>query len=84
MVRVTLTRQAALELDRLPLTIQARMRDLFERLERWPEVSGVRPLRSGFSGYYRVRTGDYRVLFRVTSEALIVAKIGHSDRFYED
>lgn len=84
MPRVTLTPAAARELDGLPLTIRARMIVLFERLERWPEVSGVRPLRGARAGSYRMRTGDYRLLFEVQGDDILVAKLGHRDRFYEE
>jgi mRNA interferase RelE/StbE len=84
MVRVTLTPDAAAELDRVPLTIRARMIRIFERLERWPDVSGAKPLRGDLAGVYRIRTGDYRVLFRVGQDALVVERVGHRAGFYGD
>ena len=83
MADVRLTEQAAAELDELPLTIHARMLVLFERLENWPEVSGARPLRGELAGQYRLRTGDYRLRFRVSGETVIVEQIAHRDGFYE-
>jgi len=84
MPRVTLTPRAARELDGLPLTMRARMIALFERLESWPEVSGAKPLRGSRAGSYRMRTGDYRLLFEVQGDDILVEKLGHRDRFYED
>ena len=57
-----------------------------ERLSRWPVVSGVKPLRHGLAGQYRVRTGDYRVQFRVDGGggAVVIVKIGHRDGFYDE
>lgn len=83
MADVRLTEQAATELDELPLVIHARMMKLLQRLENWPEVSGVRPLRGNLAGHYRVRTGDYRLQFYVEGETVIVEHIGHRDGFYE-
>lgn len=57
---------------------------MVQRLERWPVVSGAKPLRSALGGYYRMRTGDYRMLFRIHGESLVVEKVGHRDGFYED
>lgn len=82
--RVSITPRAARELDELPLTIRGRVLAVFERLERWPEVSGARPLRGELAGLHRVRTGDYRVLFRVRGSEVIVERVGHRERFYED
>jgi mRNA-degrading endonuclease RelE of RelBE toxin-antitoxin system len=55
-----------------------------ERLENWPAVSGAKPLRGALAGYYRLRTGDYRLQFHVAGETVLVEKIGHRDGFYED
>jgi mRNA-degrading endonuclease RelE of RelBE toxin-antitoxin system len=81
---VTIAKSAAGQFDRLPLVIQARMLRLFERLERWPEVSGVKRLTGNLAGRYRMRTGDYRLQFRVERNRIIVEKVGHRDGFYED
>jgi len=70
-------------LEALPRPIQARVILLFQRLERWPEVSGVRALGRQLEGHFRARTGDYRVQFQVTGDRLIVEKIGHRDGFDE-
>jgi mRNA interferase RelE/StbE len=84
MARVTLTPAAARELDRLPLAIRARVAKVFERLERWPAVSGAKPMRRDLAGYHRIRTGDYRILFRVRGAAIVVERIGHREGFYDE
>ena len=83
MAKLTLTREAAEGLDDLPLVIHSRVLSLLERLEKWPAVSGAKPLTGPLAGRYRLRTGDYRLQFRVEGQAVIVEKIGHRDRFYE-
>jgi mRNA-degrading endonuclease RelE of RelBE toxin-antitoxin system len=84
MATVELRTEAARQFDRLPRMIRARVRRLRERLERWPEVSGAKPLSGELAGSYRLRTGDYRLRFRVQGETIIVDKIGHRSEFYED
>jgi len=59
------------------------MYDLLERLEKWPNVSGAKPLRGNLAGRYRLRTGDFRMQFRVVDNVVIIEHIGHRDRFYE-
>ena len=83
MAKVTLARKAAEGLEDLPLVIHARVLSLLERLMKWPALSGAKPLTGPLAGRYRLRTGDYRVQFRVEGQAVIVEKIGHRDRFYE-
>jgi mRNA interferase RelE/StbE len=83
MAKVTLAREAAEGLEDLPLVIHARVLTLLERLAAWPAVSGAKPLTGPLAGRYRLRTGDYRLQFRVEGQTVIVEKIGHRSRFYE-
>jgi len=83
-VKVWLTPQAAGDLEGLPEVIQVRVQGILERLRRWPQVSGAKPLRGRLAGRYRVRTGDYRVQFRLDGGNVLVERIGHRDGFYED
>jgi mRNA-degrading endonuclease RelE of RelBE toxin-antitoxin system len=66
MATVVLTPGAVRDIAGLPSPIVARIKDeLIPRLRQWPSVSGVKRLRGPLAGYYRLRTGDYRVQFRV-------------------
>ena len=84
MAAVVLTPDAVEALESLDNPIHARVLKLLVRLERWPNVSGAKRLLSELTGYYRLRTGDYRVQFRVEGKQVIVGKIGHRDQFYDD
>ncbi len=83
MAAVVTTTEALEQLDRLPLEIVARVGKLYERLERWPQVSGAKPLTGRLAGHWRLRTGDYRLQFRVERQTVVVEKIGHRAKFYE-
>ena len=84
MMRVVVLPEAAAQFEALPRPIQARIVRLFDRLRQWPDVSGAKPLRGSLQGRYRLRTGDYRLQFRVESALVRIEKIGHRDRFYEE
>lgn len=75
--------------------ITARLWRLIDRLRNWPAVSGAKALSGKLAGKYRLRTGDYRLQFRVESirtEAngkspryiVTVERAGHRDGFYEN
>lgn len=53
-------------------------------IEKLPNASGVKPLAGNLAGWYRARTGDYRIRFRVQGEKVIVGKIGHRKDVYDD
>lgn len=82
MATVKLTPEATCGLDELCNPIHGRVLKLLVKLERWPNVSGAKPLRGELAGCYRLRTGDYRIQFRVVGGVVIVEKIGHRDGFY--
>jgi mRNA-degrading endonuclease RelE of RelBE toxin-antitoxin system len=65
MADVVLTPEAVRDIRGLPSPIVARMEKLIARLRQWPHVSGVKSLRGSLAGRHRLRTGDYRLQFRV-------------------
>jgi mRNA-degrading endonuclease RelE of RelBE toxin-antitoxin system len=83
MAKVITGSEALKQLESLPPEIVARMVKLYERLEDWPRVSGAKPLSGSLAGRWRLRTGDYRLQFRIQGATVIVEKVGHRDRFYE-
>jgi mRNA interferase RelE/StbE len=86
MFKITVTPEAREQLLNLPIAIRARVACILERLEQWPAVSGAKPLRHGLKGNFRIRTGDYRVLFAVNPAASTISVWKISDRkdVYED
>jgi mRNA-degrading endonuclease RelE of RelBE toxin-antitoxin system len=83
-MEVVVTSTALAEFTQVPRPIQARVLQLVSRLDRWPNVSGAKPLSGKLAGHFRLRTGDYRVQFRSEQTLLIVERIGHRDGFYDD
>jgi mRNA-degrading endonuclease RelE of RelBE toxin-antitoxin system len=47
-------------------------------------LAGVKPLAGNLAGWYRIRTGDYRIRFYVQGDVIVVDQIGHRRDFYED
>ena len=84
MAQVELTPEAYRQFDSLPLKIRGRMQKVIGRLADWPAVSGAKPLSGDLAGWYRLRTGDYRLRFFVKGERVVVDKIGHRSTFYEN
>lgn len=84
MPNVMLETNAAKELGDLPKLIKSRMAELLARLSDWPKVSGAKALSGKLAGHYRLRTGDYRLQFRVEPGQVVVERIGHRDGFYDE
>lgn len=67
---VILKDSAERELDRLPSALHARIVQKLRSLESTPRPSGVKKLQ-GHQGY-RIRVGDYRILFEVDDRQRLV------------
>lgn len=59
--------------------VQRQIISRLEGLERDPRPSGVRKL-SGEENLYRIRMGNYRILYQVRDQVLIVLVVGVGDR----
>lgn len=85
MKRVTITPEALAELNLVPRVIRPRIENVIARLARWPDISGVKALRGNRTGEYRIRTGDYRVIFIIIlPDEVRIVKIGNRRDVYED
>jgi mRNA-degrading endonuclease RelE of RelBE toxin-antitoxin system len=83
MAEIVITDDAQRQAAKLPKAIRARLHRVVARLAAWPAVSGAKPLRGGMAGQYRLRSGDYRIQFRVAGDTVTITKIGHRDGFYD-
>ena len=70
------------DLADLPKNIRERIRRAIEeRLLKDPVKFGA-PLKRSLQGYRKLRVGDYRVIFRLEQEKIMVLKIGHRKEVY--
>jgi mRNA interferase RelE/StbE len=72
--RVEITRQALKHIKKLPKPLVQRLLLAARALGENPRPDGVRKLR-GFDNYYRIREGDWRVIYTIEDEPLLVLVI---------
>ena len=71
------------DLPGIPGNIRKRIKYAIEsRLVSDPEKYGL-PLKRGLQGYRKLRVGDYRIIFQVKEQNIIVLKIGHRKDVYK-
>ncbi|MBN1594501.1 type II toxin-antitoxin system RelE/ParE family toxin [candidate division FCPU426 bacterium] len=71
------------DLPKIPNNIQKRIKYAIEtRLLFDPERYGA-PLKRGLQGYRKLRVGDYRIIYKVNNNEIIILKIGHRKDVYE-
>lgn len=82
--RVELRPRADKQLRALPRPVQLRIVAALDQLADEPRPQGVRKL-SGAENLYRIRIGDYRVVYEIQDRLLLVlvVRIGHRRDIYE-
>jgi mRNA interferase RelE/StbE len=81
--RIEWKRSATQELRRLPREMVGRILKAVEQLATDPYPSGVRKL-AGSEHTFRIRVGDYRVIYSILASALLieVIRVGHRRDVY--
>jgi mRNA interferase RelE/StbE len=70
--RIVVERKASKELGRLPKSVQERLVQAIDSLAETPRPPGCRPVKAAPKGTYRIRIGDYRIIYAVMDEKNIV------------
>lgn len=84
-MEIKVSPQARAEIDDLDIVIHDRVLNVLDRLEKWPQVSGTKGLTGPWKGHMRIRTGDYRVVFRVLKSQgiIVVERVAHRSEVYD-
>jgi len=81
--RIEFAPSARRQLQKLPNEIRVRVAAALSALSAEPRPPGVKKL-SGEESLYRIRVGDYRIIYQIREKELIVlvVKIGHRGEVY--
>jgi mRNA interferase RelE/StbE len=72
------------DIPRLSKDVRQRVRKAIEeRLATSPHEYG-QPLRKTLKGYWKLRVGDYRVVYRIEKQTVVVLGIRHRKDIYEE
>ena len=82
--RIEILPTAQKELASLPKAIRIRIGKKIDSLQTNPTPQGVKLLKGKDREAYRVRVGDYRILYQIKKDILtvLVIKIGHRREVY--
>lgn len=83
MYQIEFSRQADRQFRSLPSQIQQRLKPRIDALATVPRPHGSEKL-SGIEQLYRIRVGDYRIVYAVEDDRLLVlvVKVGHRREVY--
>jgi len=84
MYEIILTKVAEKQLKKLPKKDQSKIADKLQSLSSNPKPSEVKLLKGKLAPYYRIRSGDYRVIYAIEDDKLVVlvVKISHRKEVY--
>jgi mRNA interferase RelE/StbE len=82
--RIVVLPTAARELAKLPRAMARRIAMAIDGLASDPRPAGVRKLAGGTGDQWRIRVGDYRVLYEIRDAELVVTvvKLAHRRQIY--
>ena len=73
-----------LDIRGIPSNIRSRIRKAIEtRILIDPVMAGA-PLRNSLKGHRKVRVGDWRIIYRIEGEIIVILKIGNRRDVYEN
>lgn len=81
MYKIEWKESAIKELEKLEAVISKRVYAKISELSKKPFSVDIKKLK-GMQGY-RLRIGDYRVIFEVNQNTIIIFKVGHRKNIYE-
>jgi len=71
------------DIPALPAAVKVRIKSAIEtKLAMYPEQYAL-PLRRTLKGYWKLRVGDYRIIFEFDRSMIIVLGIGHRKDNYD-
>ena len=72
------------DLEKIPKADKQKIKESIEHLVDFPQVSSIKHLDNHPLADFRLRVGNYRVLFDVdfTQEKILILKIGHRKDIY--
>ncbi len=80
-MRVVVEKVAVKDILKISETYKSKIKSKIQELSKYPNVSNIKKLTS-HTPVYRLRVGDYRILFDVDDELITIGRIKHRKEAY--
>lgn len=81
--KVVFTKRAAKDINDLESKVKERIKDAIARYSEDPLSYAMRMVDSSL-GTYRFRIGDYRVIFDLEGDEIVILRVGHRREIYRN
>ncbi len=84
MFNIVYAKSVAKDLNKIPQKSLLQIKSSIEELRNFPDISNIKHLKNHSLANYRLRVGNYRILFDVSwkQEEIYILKIGHRSKIY--
>ena len=82
MYKILLTKRVLKDLGKLDTSIKERIGDKLKVLMEDP-FTNIKKLSNTSIGTYRIRIGDYRVIYDIDQDNIVILRIGHRKDIYK-
>jgi mRNA interferase RelE/StbE len=82
MYSILLTKRALKDLDKIDANSRIRIAERLKELTADPYINSKK-LTSSIIGTYRFRIGDFRVIFDIDHDKIVILRIGHRKDIYK-
>jgi mRNA interferase RelE/StbE len=79
---IEIRKSAVKDLKSISEPFKTKLHDKILELKNFPNLSNIKKL-TNFEPAYRLRVGDYRILFDVVDEVIIIGRVLHRQNSYE-
>ena len=76
---IVIDRKAFKYLSKLPVRLKSQIKRKIDNLAENPRPQGYKELK-GAKGYFRIRSGDYRIIYKIADDILIITVLEIGDR----
>ncbi|WOE69151.1 type II toxin-antitoxin system RelE/ParE family toxin [Hydrogenimonas thermophila] len=80
-MRIVVRKSAAKDIQKIAEPHKTKIKLQIQELQNFPNISNIKKLKN-HQPAFRLRVGDYRVLFDVEDDLIIVARIKHRKEAY--
>lgn len=79
---IEIRKSAVKDLKSISEPFKTKLHEKIVELKNFPNLSNIKKL-TNFEPAYRLRVGDYRILFDVVDEVIIIGRVLHRQNSYE-
>jgi mRNA interferase RelE/StbE len=72
------------QLSKLDKTEVKAILDKIEHFASEPMLTQIKKLKTPFDGAYRLRAGNYRVVFYLENDLMLISKVAHRKNVYDE